>query len=93
VAYNFQIGKNKTKLLTKYESVTQNVILYIESVCIILNNIFQYLFQFLEWREGFLIPTFYSYDDLSYVIIIIYLLLLVGRYWVPRYLFKSLGIY
>jgi hypothetical protein len=27
------------------------------------------------------------------VIIIYYLLLLVGRYWVPRYLFKSLGIY
>jgi hypothetical protein len=26
VAYNFQIGKNKTKLLMEYESVTQKVL-------------------------------------------------------------------
>jgi hypothetical protein len=27
VAYNFQIGNNKIKLFTEYESVTQNVLL------------------------------------------------------------------
>jgi hypothetical protein len=32
VAYNFQIGKNKINLLTKYESVTKKVLLFIESM-------------------------------------------------------------
>jgi hypothetical protein len=31
VAYNFQTGKNKIKLLTEYESVTQKVLLPVES--------------------------------------------------------------
>jgi hypothetical protein len=31
VAYNFQIGKNKMKLLTEYESVIQKASLHIES--------------------------------------------------------------
>jgi hypothetical protein len=30
VAYNFQTGNNKTKLLMEYESVTQNVSLLIQ---------------------------------------------------------------
>jgi hypothetical protein len=32
VAYNFQIGNNKIKLLTEYESVTQKVLLSLESI-------------------------------------------------------------
>jgi hypothetical protein len=32
VAYNFQIGKNKIKLPTEYESVTQKVLLHIDSI-------------------------------------------------------------
>jgi hypothetical protein len=32
VAYNFQSGKNRTKLLTVYESVIQKVLLIIESI-------------------------------------------------------------
>jgi hypothetical protein len=32
VACNFQTGKNQTKLLTEYESVTQKVLLPIESM-------------------------------------------------------------
>jgi hypothetical protein len=32
MAYNFQIGSNKIKLLKDYESVTQNVLLCIESM-------------------------------------------------------------
>jgi hypothetical protein len=29
---------------------------------------FHYLFRFLDWREGFLIPIFCSYDDLPSLI-------------------------
>jgi hypothetical protein len=32
MAYNFQTGKNKIKLLTKYESVTQEVLVPVESL-------------------------------------------------------------
>jgi hypothetical protein len=32
VAYNFQIGSNKIKPLTEYESVIQTVLLSIESI-------------------------------------------------------------
>jgi hypothetical protein len=32
VAYNFQTGKNKIKLLTEYENATQEVLLFIESM-------------------------------------------------------------
>jgi hypothetical protein len=32
MAYNFQTGNNKIKLLTGYEKVTQKVLLLIESV-------------------------------------------------------------
>jgi hypothetical protein len=32
VAYNFQTGKNEIKLMTEYESVTQKVLLLIESI-------------------------------------------------------------
>jgi hypothetical protein len=32
MAYNFQTGHNKTKLLTEYESVSQKVLSLIESV-------------------------------------------------------------
>jgi hypothetical protein len=32
MVYNYQIGKNKVKLLTEYEIVTQNVLLHIESL-------------------------------------------------------------
>jgi hypothetical protein len=32
VAYNFQTGKNKIKLLTEYESVTQKVLISLESL-------------------------------------------------------------
>jgi hypothetical protein len=32
VAYNFQIGNNKIKLLAEYESVTQEVLLPVESI-------------------------------------------------------------
>jgi hypothetical protein len=32
VAYNFQIGNNKIKLLMEYENVTEKVLLLIESI-------------------------------------------------------------
>jgi hypothetical protein len=32
VAYNFQTGNNKMKLLTKYESVTDKVLLLVEPI-------------------------------------------------------------
>jgi hypothetical protein len=32
VAYNFQTGNNKIKLLTEYESVTQKVLILLESI-------------------------------------------------------------
>jgi hypothetical protein len=32
VAYNFQTGNNKIKLLTEYENVTEKVLLVIESI-------------------------------------------------------------
>jgi hypothetical protein len=32
VAYNFQTGKNKIKLLTEYESVTQKTLIFLESI-------------------------------------------------------------
>jgi hypothetical protein len=32
VAYNFQAGNNKIKLFTEYESVTQEVLLLMESI-------------------------------------------------------------
>jgi hypothetical protein len=32
VAYNFQTGNNTIKLLTEYESTTQNILLLIESL-------------------------------------------------------------
>jgi hypothetical protein len=32
VAYNFQSGRNIIKLLTEYESVTQTVLLFIDSI-------------------------------------------------------------
>jgi hypothetical protein len=39
VAYNFQIGENKIKLLAKYENVNQTVLLPVESI---LQNAKQY---------------------------------------------------
>jgi hypothetical protein len=38
VAYNFQTGRNKIKLLTKYESVTQKVLLSVKSMLQLLNS-------------------------------------------------------
>jgi hypothetical protein len=32
MAYDFQIGNNKIKLLTEYESVTQKVLIFLESI-------------------------------------------------------------
>jgi hypothetical protein len=32
VAYNFKIGNNKLKLLAEYETVTQKVVLLLESL-------------------------------------------------------------
>jgi hypothetical protein len=71
VPYNIEIEKIKVKLLTEYENATQKVLLYIEKDPKFPNVIkhtrrspLHYLSQFLEWREGFLIPIFCSYDHL-----------------------------
>jgi hypothetical protein len=54
---NFQIGSNKTKLLTEYESVTQNVLLFIEPM---LQNAKQLQHALLSWHvrcpSGFSFP-------------------------------------
>jgi hypothetical protein len=50
MAYKFQIGKNKIKLLTEYESVTQKVLLLIESL---LQNAKQRQHSLLSWHVRF----------------------------------------
>jgi hypothetical protein len=51
MACNFQTGSNKIKMLEEYESVTQNVSLYIE---LILKNAKQLQHAGLSWRiSGF----------------------------------------
>jgi hypothetical protein len=47
VAYNFQTGNNQIKLLTEYESVTQKVLLLIESI---LKNAKQLQHARLSWH-------------------------------------------
>jgi hypothetical protein len=47
VAYNFQTGNNKIKLLKEYESVTQKVLLHIESI---LRNAKELQHARLSWR-------------------------------------------
>jgi hypothetical protein len=46
MSYNFQIGNNKIKLLTEYETVTQKVLLLIESI---LQNAKQLQHARLSW--------------------------------------------
>jgi hypothetical protein len=50
VAYNFQTESNKTKLLTEYENVTQNVLLYVE---LMLQNAKQLQHARLSWHVKF----------------------------------------
>jgi hypothetical protein len=47
VAHNFQTGKNKIKLLTEYESVTQKVLFSVE---LILQNVKQLQHAHLSWH-------------------------------------------
>jgi hypothetical protein len=54
VAYNFQTGNNNIKLLTEYESVTQKVLLLLESI---LQNPKQLQHARLFWRVRY--PRFW----------------------------------
>jgi hypothetical protein len=47
VAYNFQAAKNKIKLLTEYENVTQKILSVIESI---LQNAKQLQHARLSWH-------------------------------------------
>jgi hypothetical protein len=50
MAYNFQTGQNRIKLLKEYESVTQKVLLLIESI---LQNAQQPQHARLSWHVSF----------------------------------------
>jgi hypothetical protein len=50
MAYNFQIGSNNIKMLREYESITQKVLLLIESI---LQNAKQLQHARLSWHVRF----------------------------------------
>jgi hypothetical protein len=50
MAYNFQTGKNKIKILTKYVSVTQKVLLLVEAI---LQNAKQIQHVYISWHIRF----------------------------------------
>jgi hypothetical protein len=55
MAYDFQTGNNKINLLMEYESVTQKVLLYIESV---LQNVKKLQHACLSWHISSFILLF-----------------------------------
>jgi hypothetical protein len=66
VAYNFQTGNNKIKLITEYESVTQKFLVPLESV---LQNAKQVQHARLSWHvrcpSGIQFPSQEHYQSLE----------------------------
>jgi hypothetical protein len=75
VAYNFQTGNNKIKLHKEYESVTQKVLLFIESMMKMLKNfnMCTFILLFQVWK---LRAKENTDNNLELCYILIYLLVL-----------------